>query len=622
MIYPLHILTKKALVWVVVSIFILVFFPISIAAVKLETVSVDTRLNITLDEEGSGDIVYELDIHNSDQAVVSGMQVNLPFSQVQNLQVSLGSSGLPFKVATQDGFTMVDLQFEGAAIRATQSNKLVLHFSVPNVVSGEFGFHQLYIPKQESDYAISTSKLIVNYPSTFFAPTYLSVANLSNNPNQIEMSSLHGYLAMWGDEAVYDIHAELGFNTNPEELSLNILNLPMITADQDVIFTELSKQVDTIGDQSGNLWGMIDYDEQDKQVTYTARVHRFQPPRQREVPIAAKLPDINIPADLQTLIGNNDELTKLRYLYGYIVDTYAPVVDNTTLDVAADGFWNTLPERKSLHGVEYAYLLSSYAQSLGIQTRIAYGYLMGLSKLGDFTTDTPIVYVEAWVDGQVVILDPFLEDVSGFEMFDAPFFDRIQMGIWDLANKFDSVLGIFTKLGLKRPSTVDIGAIDQTLDYTMAIDFPEQIVAGNYYQGKLMISNSSGHIIKLESILLNGKEYLGPVVTISENYYHLIRPVGDTELTLEGLIEEDLFSNNSRSGKITVKPVDTVFPTKTAAYSVSFRANVELVIAGIGLGVGAVTVIGFWLYRRGLRKRRLTRSYIESQEMLPAPILN
>ncbi|MCA9378951.1 transglutaminase domain-containing protein, partial [Candidatus Dojkabacteria bacterium] len=446
----------------------------------------------------------------------------------------------------------------------------------------------------------------------------LSTTNVSSQSNQIEMSSLHGYLVAWGDEAVYDIHAEFSFDVSTDELALNIFSLPGKSIDQDVVFTELSDQVGTIGDLVGNLWGTIDYNEPLKEVAYTARVHRFHLPGDAEF-VSTPLQGPDIPADLGQLTSDSDPVTKLRYVYNYIVDKYAPNLDNADLKFAPET--DDIAAKESLHSIEYAYLLAAYAQKLEIPTRICYGYLMGVDSLGGFDAGVPIVYVQALVDGEVATLDPFLEDVTGFEMFAAPFFDRIQMGVLNPSNQFDSVLGMLTSTTLSRPQVTEIGNINQSFDYTLAVDFPPEVLSGNYYQGTLTISNDSGHVIELESVLLNNKDYLSSIVGISDNYYRLIRPVGETRLVLTGLIEEDLFSSNSRSGKVTVKPLDPVFPTKTESYTVSFKANIQLVLGLISGAVVLTLLVGFWYYKKGLRKRRLTKSYAMEQDMVPTPIL-
>ncbi|MCA9379543.1 hypothetical protein KC640_03875, partial [Candidatus Dojkabacteria bacterium] len=132
---PLHILTKKYLFWVALAV-LFMMIPSPVYAIKLETVVVDSELSLDISDEGYADASYVLNIHNSDQELVSGLNINIPFLDLENLQASLNGNYLAVTSASQSEYTTLQLEFGGLAIRTNQDAKLLLQFRVPKAVSG------------------------------------------------------------------------------------------------------------------------------------------------------------------------------------------------------------------------------------------------------------------------------------------------------------------------------------------------------------------------------------------------------------------------------------------------------------------------------------------------------
>src|SRR5690606_19261440 len=125
--------------------------------------------------------------------------------------------------------------------------------------------------------------------------------------------------------------------------------------------------------------------------------------------------------------------------------------------------------------LEMSLLMASFAQQSGLDARVVYGYLIW-PEFSGFDNNLPHVWVEYQDISGMVVMDPFLEALVGFDSFDVPPSNRLTFGVWNPQNQQDSVLGLLSSSPRLIPQLAEpLPQQNSANSYELAINAPFEL---------------------------------------------------------------------------------------------------------------------------------------------------
>jgi hypothetical protein len=574
-----------------------------------QTTNVSAKYNLTLQlaEDLSGTFDYMIDIQNNDPQLVQEYNLNLPFSAVDQVSGSRDGQGVAVNSNQADKNISFTIKLGDRPIRTGQSTQLKLHFHVPDLLTRNYELTQLYLPKLETGYSVSAFQLQLTYPSNFPPLSYVSDSKPKIDGHKLTLNSFSGFLVLWGDEAIYDIKENVPLKLTGDQNQQAFFNFIPRLPDQDVVYKTITGVSSAGTDRNLNIWGIAKGDK--KNVYYEARIHRLGKNYAKfDDQIQIKYPTLDRPAGLQALQSiPQDTVQKLRSIYDFLVTNYkASNETNITRDQATDLAAKAAQNGAELNNLEFASIGASLIQNENIPVHVVYGYVITPSELNAFNTRRPHVWLEALVNGNVVVLDPYLQALTGYSFWDTININRLELGIWDPSDETDSVLGILSSGLRPAPASAALGEITQELKYNLYGDFPGEVLAGENYSGKLNVDNHSGYFLIFKNVTLNGQDVTDKL-RLSEDLVPAAFPLSTTSIEIKYLFEPNLLEDRTAHNKIMLTPELELFPPQTISYDIKFSPNQKIIIFITTVGVLGLTflvvAIAYVVSKSVIRKR-------------------
>lgn len=596
----LYILPKKLLVCVVVIVGML-YLTTSVAAQTYSDVSVGTASTVNIHADGGGEATFSLNVKNNSANLVKNISLPVLMGSVTGVEVKLGGSPVYFTTDTNGEFTVVNIDLQLAAIRPGAEAKIDVRIVSTRLIQAKFGIYEFLQPRISADFVVTGYSLDLTYPADAFPPlAYSSALDKDPQPNKIVMDSKSGFWLVWGNDAIIDLKGTVQLEGNDPALVNLIPELP----NQEVIYKQVDKINGLVRDRYTNLWALIN-PLQFNGAIYEARVHNL--PSNTYSLVEIDYPQIELPEIIRPLLESRSTEEKVNLIYTYLVDTYQPQTELVNKPLK---FSNSLPgSEQALQPVEYTYYLASLLNQVGIKSNIVYGfYFSQFKSFNNLNLTLPQVWLEV-LDTEVKTYDPYFQELTGWKGINASHINRVVYGRWDPQNSRDNILGLLTGKIANNPQIVELGEITNNLAIEVNVNFPDTILSGTYYEGKLTITNKSAIPLVIESISLDGQDISEQLLTVNNDFTLVARPNGITEITIPQYMNLDVLGARTKTGRVTVKAKSDVLVPQIAKYEIKFVPNYGLTA---GIVVSTAAVIGLlliFLFRRQVLIKLLKRQY-------------
>lgn len=130
----------------------------------------------------------------------------------------------------------------------------------------------------------------------------------------------------------------------------------------------------------------------------------------------------------------------------------------------------TQDEDRTFTALEYSQLLSDYLNYAGIPSRVVYGYVLGFDKHPRWQFSAPTVWVEALQDGNVVVLNPFLEDLTRMQGRLLSSRLHVKFGVYNVDSGYDTALGLIGDVSIAGRPTIRIATDAASLQALNALN--------------------------------------------------------------------------------------------------------------------------------------------------------
>jgi hypothetical protein len=596
------------------SLFVFTFiFPTSISA--------QTGFNITTefthsvgDEFINTEVIVTLD--SETDRVLTYYTATLPLSDIQPTCQDLNNNKvLNCEVYSRDGVTDIQIDTNNVVVRAEKPYQIKLTYSTE--FTGEYNFTS-YIQDTK------TTKVVVRYPAEKGEPFWSSdtvhslktsgeqyVATL-NNPSSLKTSFIFGNVVNYK----YQISRVLNNTLTEDNQTFEIL-IPSDTTNQTIIFEEINPLPNTaIQDEAGNyVFKYVVQPESSLDVKISGYIQKAE----RET-------EEDLRQGLLTTTGywdiSEEEYENLLYYLNKednltLPDNFSTVEDleksfdyDLLIKYANEYIKNRLDyDQEAELGIEgglrlgaktvsekpYDLLQEDYAdfsiaiyRKLGIPARMVVGYL---SSVSGYTSDG---YYHTWTEvyNQQTrtwqIIDPFLEDYTGNNLFGSEYLDHISILKRELSPTSP-------KLSFYESSDFQISYdqdsdIDPILKAEITLEFEENNLLNKYLKGIISYSNTGNMAITSYEILksnFDADKYLDSIYNL-ESQIILPKQNGEIYFNLPTSLEE-----KSPYLTISLKNNNGVFEEYLISDEIIVKPNTFLSVLAKIISIG---IFGAFIY--------------------------
>ncbi|MCA9381614.1 transglutaminase domain-containing protein, partial [Candidatus Dojkabacteria bacterium] len=428
-------LYSKVIITCLIAFVGLIFFISKVSAQSSYEV-IDHSIEVDLFENGDAYFRAELTIINNDpNNVVSGYNYVLPAKNVINPTVEFDGQTMSLPVYAQPGssFSNLEIDFGDNVIKPNSAKKIVINAKLSSFV--KLNFEAKYILFQPTKDQINS--FAISYPASFGVPLYISDSNAEQKQNNASIDSIklsstkNLVLIMWGDEYYVDVQTESQISNRADKPVQTLFELIPDTQSQLVAYNNITNGEFGLRDTYGNDFATLNLAAaESKNIGFEARIKKVQSSLEKN--ISTKY-EINLPKLFSEDLSNrtlDNILAKenLENIYDYLIETY-PLEFTQTKEADIQNFDEYLQNKKSLNSFDYSAVLATYAESLGLDAEIRYGYVV--LKPGEETTLQPHFWVVVFSDEDSYIIDPYMEITTELHYFNLKYdFDRITFGVW------------------------------------------------------------------------------------------------------------------------------------------------------------------------------------------------
>lgn len=580
-----------------------------------EIYATNYNVQINIDKDRKANVIITIDLNNDQSSeLAGGYSFVLPFPEIYDISTTLNSQPVGNSIKDESAVKSLEIDFGGQTIKPSSRSTLQIVFNATNAIrETAFATRDLYIPEIVPNHRVDNFALNITFDKSLGKPKFITAYNEEITENEssysLNLLSQRGVFAIWADKIKLSGLSKISvFNSQAHTVN-TLVNIIPFTGTQKVAYTKIAGGDKSIYDQFGNYFFQVELEpKSQKEIEYT-----FNLELDSNKTDYLEFLDYDTKVDEKTRIGGEiltqiakseqkiDQLYSVNNLLKQRID--ADISSQTFLQDYKNDLWEKLSKDEKLTDSEFSLLSLSVANYLDLPSRINYGYLINDYFL-NLDTSKPHTWVEVNVDDKTIIMDPYLERISGMEYFGIEKkLDRITMGTWHPEEKYNNVLGILEgdvqrRMDLKplldsKASTSSIG-----------INFflPENAKAGFNFSANLNITNNTLFALPVDKIFLNNTEYTNQL-RINKTFLPLILP-GQTYATeIKGIREDNFFNLGSKDYKIKVDFKNDSFRTVNTEGTINLELSTYTVI-GIGFILLGIFIFGILVSVRRKMKRR------------------
>lgn len=547
---------KKSLLVLFTVLFSLILISNTTIAQSIE---VDYEFDLDL-VSGPGSIgTLIVNFANTDQMrIVDRYKVTIPVEDPQSISATLGGEPQNNIIVEDVGsFKSVTVNFDRPILK-DETKELRISFTSPQLLRSSFGISQLYI-RNPFDNLSKDILYKINYPKNFGSifRTYTNQNIIEGQDrNTIEIVSNNGVYILWGNEIKVNISSEVNIKNEESSTNTFFYNLPSTSTTQKLLINSLVGIDKLYSDESENVFAIVDIQGgETKKLSYDISV------RLNEVEEGlVDLPSYGFPFDENSSFGKEviestqnlqSPYDKLRIFNQILRNRVQPnkqsIIDYLNFN---QNIWNRLDREITINSFEYAALVVSFAEYLGLSANLEYGYL--ISSPVDIDLSRPQVWAIVDIGERNVFIDTFSEDLSGISYFDIKYIDRVKFGTWHPLQSYNPATGLAY---VKNPIKVLLSESQNEFkenDIQVELIFPDSIASGEFYSPVVKIKNNGDSPVVIKDLLINSESFIENI--FSENgFVEIIMPNSTNEYTINFMREENIFYSGLKDFDVKVQ---------------------------------------------------------------------
>lgn len=547
---------KKSLV----VLFSLLFSLILISNTTIaQSIEVDYEFDLDL-VSGPGSIgTLIVNFANTDpMRIVDRYKVTIPVENPQSISATLGGEPQNNIIVEDVGsFKSVTVNFDRPILK-DETKELRISFTSPQLLRSSFGISQLFI-RNPFDNLSKDILYKINYPKNF-GSIFRTYSNQNiiegQDRNTIEIVSNNGVYILWGNEIKVNISSEVNIKNEESSTNTFFYNLPSTSTTQKLLINSLVGIDKLYSDESENVFAIVDIQGgETKKLSYDISV------RLNEVEEGlVDLPSYGFPFDENSSFGKEviestqnlqSPYDKLRIFNQILRNRVQPnkqsIIDYLNFN---QNIWNRLDREITINSFEYAALVVSFAEYLGLSANLEYGYL--ISSPVDIDLSRPQVWAIVDIGERNIFIDTFSEDLSGISYFDIKYIDRVKFGTWHPLQSYNPATGLAY---VKNPIKVLLSESQNEFkenDIQVELVFPDSIASGEFYSPVVKIKNNGDSPVVIKDLLINSESFIENI--FSENgFVEIIMPKSTNEYTINFMREENIFYSGLKDFDVKVQ---------------------------------------------------------------------
>lgn len=509
--------------------------------------SADIKIDITSSSQTF--VTVNINFTNTSPELVSSYNYIAPFRRVSNVNVKLNSSPIEYAIETaQDPrYSIIKANFASSPVRSGITGSITYTFQAQSTISQRNNLEYLFIPGTKDIYTTYS----LSYPASFGAPSFVlpSEYNLISTANtyQLNFNSNKSAVLAWGNEYSASFSSNTNIINNSEKNIKTLYQIPANFDNQDILLKE-DQSNSAWFDSSGNhfLSHQLNSAEQ-KEIEIIFQVTKKLTTFNSIKPISdltKRFDEINSFVGLQNInYESQNKIQELERVHDQIIEKFQISQITNTNFASYDEYIDTLTRKRELNSFDLCFVITSYAQKLGISTAIEYGYIILPDTFGNEIE--PHFWCKILNNNEVILLDPYFEALTGIKYFGSKSdYDRVKFGVWDTNQDYNKAIGLLDQQGyLKTISFTDIAFENNT-----GIEVDNQSIeinSGLYQTVELKIQNRSDTFVPLNSI---------SNFSLSNRNNNLLKPAikpGENIIQISGLFESNPFSNYVKNIDLT-----------------------------------------------------------------------
>lgn len=556
------------------------------------------NMSLNSDLSSSIDVIIELD-NTSKTSLISSYTIDFPFV-VTNANASLDGNAVNINLEESSEISKLDIDFLTNVIKPSQKAILSISLFTLNSVNEFYGAKQLYLPSPSSNFSYSKKNVSIKYPVIFGSVSYSSefkygLERIDDNFSKVSFDQTGPTLLMWGNPQF-----NLNFNTsvtNRKDSTNHLLfNLIPQYPNQSVEYQEIFLADYALVDKLNNSFAFVTLNSNATlELTSNANVVLNS-----GITNTITSNPFNWSLDLDSVLGQKiysqinqgtDNVSKLRYLNDFLNINYTLNTDKITTQSIND-VWEV--NKRDLNPLQYCSLVVSTANYLDLKSNVEYGY----NILNTGTSINPSIWCTVEADSKNLVFDFNYQKEVGYSVISTSSIDRVKMGTWHPSQSYNDMLGILSGSVV----TAGVGEVipqDKIQTFpVLNIEFPKNVFSGEFYSGKVIITNPSSKILKFDSLIINNESVLKNLEV--GDLVKAIMPFQTNSIKVDYLRETDFVLNLSREIVVEAELDGTRL---TDSVEVRFEPDYKLLALFVIILVVTVSIFVYLIYKLLRRKQ-------------------
>lgn len=597
-----NILTKILSLWVVLGAF-LGFIGIQSVDAQAAGLNVRATLNATiLPDMATSRLEYVYTITNNTQQVVRYLSLPVPY-KAANPPLFKYKDRVVTATQTIPGQWDVDLGLD--AILPNTTDTFVVQMDASDFLFSIGGIHTVIVAPVVGDWGNASLELNLSWPMSMSSKlTYLGLRVATQSANSVTAQVLEGGMVIWADEDVYlDLEQKL---TSAGQGQNVLFATPRDYELQTLAFSEMVGMQGLVKDSWGNLFKVVDQGIYPNSKT-SFRLHNFKTGESNNPTlIDSGLAELSFPIKDK---GTQFDKQSINQLLNYLAVNF-----RLTANIGYQNLTKVAepPSSQDQSLLDMAVLVARGLKFLGAgEVEIVYGYYLADHPLAaKLNLNLPNLWVKFELNGKIEFLD-----IRGYFQYRwQPFWDSsaamLMVGSWHQDFSPANVLGLGSGEYYPRPEYVVLGQIDSEHTIRIDVDFPKEVLAGSYVNGKLFVDNLSTVPLALTSVEINNLDVTQQLAGVNERFTALVAPRGRSEFKLPWYAGRDALAQTTTQIAVTVRVSDPLIPPEIIKREVVISPNYGLVGVTLGVIVLGGAFVAIMIFRQQVIVSVIKRRYL------------
>jgi len=470
----------------------------------------------------------------------------------------------------------VDLQ----SMRQNKKSQVVIKYTVTGLTYSRGPVHRIFWPAYSGNTDKSGYSVIFTIPSHWGNVSYSSAdftETLDNENRILKYNTNSKFVFTTGYPKAVKI--KTAWKINKENLDTDSTRIPIpYGCENNFQFQTLENATNGARDKDGSAYIIIGRGENTNLIGAYSGMMNIQ--------------EINLDVSMKQssyFKGSNDlEIDKhseIEVMYRELIEAFNPDLTYPVWDRDTVSASIIKDQQNSL---DYANALVGQLRKSNIKAKIVYGIV-------DFSEDNK-QYLHYWVmfenkDEQIVQVDPYMEDVYGFDFFHSMPPLRFVFGI---VNDDDdtAVIGIQNILNddLSIEFLDTAIAMDVQLDYEVIFDIPNHKLSGFFIPAQLIVRNNMQSILFLDSVHVKNISLddndLSDIIILPQSFeiidigsVFILNPFSNAKKVINGEIQVSSLENTDEY--VFSKEFTTIFEYKNTKIAILVTVGISLVLTAI-----------------------------------------